>query len=340
MATNRRAVVVGASTLLGKELVEELNTSSAGWDLRLAETSDAGGQLVAGGDEALVVQPLTPDIFEGREVAFFAAEPEITRAHWREARDAGAVVMDVFAALEDEAEAAVRSPWIANGRAPKVDAAVVIPAHPAALMLGVVASRLGAALGRVHLAATILEPASQQGSGGLDEMHQQTVGLLGFHSLPQEVYDGQVAFNLRVGFGESAKADMGKISATIRRHLSAIGGEAMGSAVSFQLVQAPVFHAYTMSVYVQVSAKAEAMAVRQALQGGVVHVVRANEDAPTNQSVVEEEGIAIAVSEDASSAGEVRGFWLWMAADNLKLAARHAVACAEEVAAVRGAKPQ
>lgn len=30
-----------------------------------------------------------------------------------------------------------------------------------------------------------------------------------------------------------------------------------------------------------------------------------------------------------------RGYWLWMAADNLKLAARHAVTCGAEFAALR-----
>src|ERR1700748_3053382 len=74
MATNLRGVVVGASTLLGKELIEELNTSETGWDLRIADTGDTSGQLLAGGDEALVVQSLTPDIFEARDVAFFTAE--------------------------------------------------------------------------------------------------------------------------------------------------------------------------------------------------------------------------------------------------------------------------
>ena len=80
MATNLRGVVVGASTLLGKELIEELNTSETAWDLRLADTGESSGQLVAGGDEALVVQPLSPDIFEARDVAFFAAEPQTTRS--------------------------------------------------------------------------------------------------------------------------------------------------------------------------------------------------------------------------------------------------------------------
>lgn len=339
MTTNLRGVVVGASTLLGKELIEELNASQTAWDLRLADTGDSSGQLVAGGDEALVVQPLSPDIFHARDIAFFAADPQTTRTYWREARTAGAGLVDLTATLETEPGAIVRSPWIPNGRAPAIDTAAVIPAHPAAVMLGIVASRLAGAFGRVQLAATVLEPASQQGSSGVDEMHQQTVGLLGFHALPQEVYDAQVAFNLRIGVGEAAKLDTGAIAATIRRHLKVVAGESIASSVTLQLVQAPVFHGYTMSVYAQLPTDADATAVRRALHGGVLHVTNAHEEAPSNQSVVQEPGIALALAEESAAAG-TRGFWLWIAADNLKLAARHAVACAEELAALRAAKPQ
>jgi aspartate-semialdehyde dehydrogenase len=340
MASNLRGVVVGASTLLGKELIGELNSSETPWDLRLADTGDSGGQLVAGGDEALVIQPLSPDIFDARDVAFFAAEPNTTRAHWREAHSAGAAVIDLTSALESEPGAMVRSPWIPGSPAPSANTAVVIPAHPAAVMLGVVASRLAAAFNRVHLAATVLEPASQQGSRGVDEMHQQTVSLLGFHSLPQEVYDAQVAFNLRIGVGEAAKLDMGAIASTLRGHLKLIARESIASSIALQLVQAPVFHGYTMSVYAQLPTNADAATVRRALHGGVLHLTNAHEEAPTNQSVVEEPGIAVAITEDLPAPDNTRGFWLWIAADNLKLTARHAVACAEELATLRAGRPQ
>jgi aspartate-semialdehyde dehydrogenase len=340
MAINFCGVVVGASTLLGKELIGELNSSAAPWDLRLADTGDSSGQLVAGGDEALIIQPLSPDIFNLRDIAFFAAEPQTTHAHWREAQSAGAAVIDLTAALESEPGAIVRSPWIPGSSAPLSGTPVIIPAHPAAVMLGMVASRLAAAFNQVHLAATVLEPASQQGSSGVDEMHQQTVSLLGFHSLPQEVYDAQVAFNLRIGVGEAAKLDMGAIASTIRRHLKVIAGESIASSIALQLVHAPVFHGYTMSVYAQLPANADATAVRRALHGGVLHLTNAHEEAPSNQSVVEEPGIAVALTEDLPTPDNTRGFWLWIAADNLKLAARHAVACAEELVALRAVKPQ
>jgi aspartate-semialdehyde dehydrogenase len=335
MANTLRAVIVGASTLLGKELIDELNKSETEWDVRLTDAADSGGQLIAGNDEPLVVQPLTPDIFEGRDVAFFAEGVASTRAHWREAQMAKAAVVDLTGALKDQQGALIRSPWILDGKAPDRGTSVVIPAHPAAVMLGLVGSRLIKAFGHVHLAATVMEPASQQGTRGMDELHQQTVSLLGFHSVPQELYDAQVAFNLRIGLGEAAKVDLSKIADAIRRDLRAVAGEAVASSIAMQLVQAPVFHGYTMSVFVQPPENVHLAAVRSALEGGVIELTESAEDAPSNQSVTQESGISIAMRKDAAPQTDVRGYWLWMAADNLKFAARQAVACAEELSALR-----
>jgi aspartate-semialdehyde dehydrogenase len=332
-----RGVIVGASTLLGKELSEELNSAQPAWDVGLADTGEASGQIVATGDEAAVIQPLRPEVFDGVDVAFFAESAAIARSHWREAQAAGASVLDLTGGLEDESGVLVRSPWVSGGVAPGLATTAVVPAHPAAVMLGLVATRLQAALGPVRLAATVMEPASQQGSRGLDEMYHQTVSLMGFHSLPQDIYDGQVAFNLRVSVGESAKLDLSKIAGTIRRHIAVIAGEDVAGVTALQLVQVPVFHGYTMSVFVELPKGADLSAVRKAVAGGAVEVVDGGDESPSNQSVAESTSIKVLVREEPAADGN-RAYWLWMAADNLKLAARHAVECATEVAALRPAR--
>ena len=70
-----RAAIVGASTLLGRELAEQLNQASgAMWDIALLDDEDAIGQMTVAGDEPLVIQPLTPGAFERMDVVFFASD--------------------------------------------------------------------------------------------------------------------------------------------------------------------------------------------------------------------------------------------------------------------------
>lgn len=335
MADKLRAVIIGASTLLGKELIEELNNSTTKWELTAADAADSAGRLVAAAEEPFLIQPLTPDVFEGKDVAFFVESVTTTRAHWLEGQRAKAAVVDLTGALENERQAIVRCPWVEGGRKPDSRTAVICPAHPAAVMLGVVGSRILSSLGRVQLAATVLEPASQQGTRGMDELHRQTVSLLGFHALPQELYGRQVAFNLQISLSAEAQADLGKIANRIRHDVKAIAGDSVASAIAIQLVQAPVFHGYTMSVFAELPESVDAAALQKALQGGVVKLEARGDDAPSNQSVAQEADIMVAIREDVARRPGTRAYWLWMAVDNLKLTARNAVACAEELSVAR-----
>lgn len=79
-STILHAAIVGASSLLGKELADELNRSGgAVWEITLLDVADSAGQVTAAGDEPLVIQELTDDSFTGMDVVFFASDPAATR---------------------------------------------------------------------------------------------------------------------------------------------------------------------------------------------------------------------------------------------------------------------
>ncbi len=328
-----RAAVVGASTVQAKELLEELNSSpAAAWDVRLLDEGEGEqAQLSVAGEEAVLIQPLNREALETMDLVFFAGERETARELVGAARAAGAAVVDLTGALEGEPNFLVRCPWLAAGGRPDLTTVGITVPQPASVMLAMAAQRLGK-MDLVSLSATVLEPASQAGKAALDEMHQQTVSLLSFQSVPKDVFDTQVAFNLQTELGEAAKVNLGGVAATLRRHLGLILGEEASSQVHFQLVQAPVFHGYTISALAQLRGNATEAAVRETLHGGVI---QAEEDTvPSNAAVVESGDVLLAVRSDS---GDVEGklWWLWMAADNLRLHARVAVAAALEMAALR-----
>ncbi len=328
-----RAAIVGAATLLGKELAEELNNSAAAaWTtVLLDESNDAETQLTAAGDEPAVIQPLNAEALERVDIVFFAGTSETTREFWRRPAAEGAAIVDLSGALENEPGFAVRCPWLPGGQKPDLTTPGVIAPHPAALMLAIAADRLGR-LGLQTISATVLEPASQAGSAGLDELHQQTVSLLSFQSVPKEVFDSQVAFNLQTALGEDSKVLLDGVRDVIRRHLRVMLPEKIADAIHFQLVQAPVFHGYTVSALAQMDRNLTAEEVRQALNGGVV--VADDETVPSNLAAAEAGDLLVSVRAD-SDARSAASHWLWMASDNLRLAARGAVAAAMELASLR-----
>ena len=98
------------------------------------------------------------------------------------------------------------------------------------------------------------------------------------------------------------------------------------------LVQAPVFHAHTFSIYVEVEDSVSVGDFARALSGEHVLLARGPEDDPSNVNVAGKDEIMLALRRDAS---HENGFWLWAAVDNLRLSALTAVDCANALAAVR-----
>jgi aspartate-semialdehyde dehydrogenase len=332
-----RAAVVGASSLLGKELARELNGSDAVvWDLTLldAEISDpmqVGGQITSAGDEAALIQAIAPGAFAGIDVVLFAGSAATTEAHWKEAMAAGAALVDASGALYGVSAAKVRSPWVDGSEIlAHSSGEILIAAHPAAVMLGIVVSRLRKQWPDVRVVATVMEPASQEGSAGLDEMHQQTIALLSFQSVPKDVYGTQVAFNMSVSSPAEAKVSLREVSTRVHSDLASIAGEAAADSVALQFVQASVFNGYTASAFVELDGAKEE--VEAALRGGLVSVAASDDEAPSNLSASEQGQLLVSVCAELAGSG-VRGYWLWMAVDNLRLAALNAAACASELVA-------
>ena len=110
-------------------------------------------------------------------------------------------------------------------RGPDLTTPAVVSAHPAALMLLLVINRLHARRPLRAVSATVFEPASQHGRAAMDELHQQTVSLLSFQTLPREQFDAQVAFNLLPSLGDAAKVNLEAAKQRIAAHYAALSAE-------------------------------------------------------------------------------------------------------------------
>jgi len=331
-----RAAIVGAATLKGKELKEVLEDRSfPAVDIRLLDDDESLGQLERVQDEVAIVQPVTPDQLKNVDFTFFASEHNFTRANWKLARAAGSAIVDLSYALEDEPSVPVRAPWIERELGQQaqlnLDSNAVMIAHPAAVTLALLLLRARKAGPIRRAVATFFEPVSEQGRRGMDELHEQTVNLLSFQQMPTGVFDTQVAFNMVGRYGPGSAQSLEAIERRISGHLAALlSGHAPMPAL--MLVQAPVFHAHTFSVYIELGQNIPPGDFLKALNGEHVHIARAPEDAPSNVNVAGKDEVLVAVRRDAA---HENGVWIWAAVDNLRLAAITAVDCASALAAVR-----
>ena len=333
-----KIAIAGASSLLGRELKEAISESPlAGASFTLLDEEEARGQLDQVGDEVTFIQAIGPDAFEHVDFTFFCGTESLTRKHWREALRSGSTVLDMSGALDQEAGVVVRAPWLGS-EAATVDlyTPAVVPAHPASVALGLLMERVQQVAPVRLTAATVLAPASEFGRGAMDELHQQTVSLLSFQGLPRAIYDAQAAYNLLSGLGESSTINLAAVDARIRRHYEALSA-GRWPALSLQLVHVPVFHGLTFSIAVDLERPVEIAALEEILSGERLDLVLEDTDSPSNLAATGQNDVLVRMRPEQTGRNPnlTSRLWLWAAADNLRLNAQNAVACALDLRRLR-----
>jgi aspartate-semialdehyde dehydrogenase len=329
-----RIAIVGATSLMGKEIAEILRDRNfPAVDIRLLDDDQSLGQLEAVGDEMTFIQSIRPEQFEHVDFTFFSSDPRATRAKWETARDFGNTIIDSTGVLEEAPGASIRSPWverqIGQPVPPQLQPGPVVVAHPAATALAMLALRAEKFAKVERMIVTLFEPASEYGQKGMDELHEQTVNLLAFQDLPKNVFDVQVAFNMVARYGRRSRHSIEKVSQRVLKHYRQLAPGAIEP--SLVTVQAPVFHGYAFSIYLETEKPAAIKDFSDALAGEHVVITKPDET-PNNVSAAGQEDILVSLSADAS---RKNGIWLWAAIDNLRVSAVTAIECAETLTVSR-----
>ena len=335
-----RVAIVGAGTLKGKELKEVLEDRNfPAMDIKLLDDEESLGQLDSVADEATFIQSVLPENLQGAEIVFFASDENFTRKNWSLAKKAGALVVDLSYALEAEPGGGVRAPWIereleqAEGVRPpaQLDSTLAVIAHPAAVVLALLLLRAQKAGTLRNAVCTAFEPASEHGRRGLDELHGQTVNLLSFQQMTKEVFDAQVAFNMLARYGEKSTPALESVERRVLAHLEKIT-EGRTTVPALALAQAPVFHGHVFSLYLEFEQAVAAGDLERTLTGDHVNLARLADESASNVSAAGQDEVLVEIRRDSR---HQRGYWLWAAADNLRIAALTAVDCAAALARMR-----
>jgi aspartate-semialdehyde dehydrogenase len=333
-----KIAIAGASSLLGRELKEVISESPlAAASFTLLDEGEAQGQLDQVGDEVTFIQTIGVDAFERVDFTFFTGNEAMTRKYWRQALRSGSTVLDLSGALDQETGVVVRAPWLGS-EAATVDlfTPAVVPAHPAAVALGLLIERVQQAAPVRMAAATVMVPASEFGRGAMDELHQQTVSLLSFQGIPRAIYDAQAAYNLLGGLGESSALNLSAVEARIRRHYDALSA-GRWPGLALQVVHVPVFHGLTFSIAVDLEKLVEITALEEALGGEHVDLVLEDTDSPSNLAATGQNDVLVRMRPEQSGRNPnlTSRLWLWAAADNLRLHAQNALECALDLRRLR-----
>jgi len=321
--------IVGGETLLGKEVQELLEARKL--NVQLVASLEDASILTRGSDEPLVMSSLESADLASAGIAILAASKETGHKAYEKIHGAKSapVVLDLTGALEDLAESRLRAPMIeraTEGSGIDTKSPVQTIAHPAAIAIALLLTHLAKAGAIRRSVIEIFEPVSERGKAGIDELQKQTVALLSFKPLPKELFDAQVSFNMLSQFGSDSPLSLEEIELKIDRHLASLlassdehGGTPMPS---LRLIQAPLFHGYSISAWVEFEENPGMDSIFQALGSSHIDVRTKDHEPPSNVGVAGQSGITVgSISQDRN---QPRAWWFWMAADNLQIVAENA----------------
>jgi aspartate-semialdehyde dehydrogenase len=320
--------LIGGETLLGRELRDVLATAGPALDVKLiaGETEEAGTLTVQSGEPTLVTG-LDSESLRTAAAILLASSPELSQKVI--GMQLPGAIVDLTFAAEDDPRARLRAPAVEPaGFEPASNMHVI--AHPAAIALALFLNPLHLRH-RVRAAVVqVFEPASERGLKGLDELQQQTVSLLSFKGLPKTIFDAQLAFSMLARYGEEAPAALQEIELRIERHLATLlANSSRAPLPSLRLVQAPVFHGYSFGIWVDFEDNPGVDALEKTLAAAGVDVRDESLEPPNNAGIAGQSGIAVGAI--AMDRNHPSACWVWMVADNLRLAAENAVAVAQVV---------
>ncbi|HWE07239.1 MAG TPA: Asd/ArgC dimerization domain-containing protein [Rhizomicrobium sp.] len=172
----------------------------------------------------------------------------------------------------------------------------------------------------------VFEPASERGQKGLDELQQQTIATLNFRKLPTDVFDAQLSFNMLARYGEEAMEPLEGIEQRIEKHVaSLLSAHPAVPMPSLRVIQAPVFHGHSFSLWVEFAENPGVKALGEILTEAGIDV--RPDDPPSNALIAGQSGLSAgAITVDSN---QPRAAWIWAVADNFRLVAENAVAAAQ-----------
>ncbi len=341
-----RIAVVGASSLLGKELLSLLEESPFPVS-RIITVEDESGDpglpildLREGSHEGVGEAGIHPDELDLIFVSSLSKRapkflgPRVAEGALAGSERARPAVIDLTGGLSSAGNELLRVPFLERGRVssaispPLQEARLIASPHSAAIVLSALLLRTARRFQIESAVAQVFAPASELGPLAIEELQNQAVSLLGFKEIPQAIFGGQLAFNLLPRFSGERAGVMELLEHRVRKELERyFRGRAVLPAL--RVFPAPIFYSLALSLYLEMREPCDPQALASALAGKPVEVRKPSGRSPSSMDAAGTDGILVdTVTADPS---RPTGLWIWATADNLRLAARNAIAIAEDL---------
>jgi aspartate-semialdehyde dehydrogenase len=315
-----RIGIVNPLTLVGNEIKTILRDRSFPFAkvTLLDSTGKAAGALTEVSDEPAVVTAVSDDELEDLDLVFFCGPAALNREWIDRYREDRFAVIDVSQpSTIEQGKLAVAG--INLDDIHETDDLLISP-HPVAIPIALILHQIQT-LSAVELcAATVVQPASEFEQIGVEELAQQAVSVLNIQSVPKEVFDRQLAFNLYPAPEHNEEFIVEQI-----RSLTDPDAQ-----LALLITQGTILHSHTFSLFVKTRDDLSVDQITSRLQENpAIVLAEGDQTFDTIDAAGKDEVLVAEVRRDPSIRG---GFWVWAVCDNLRRgSALNAVLVAEKV---------
>jgi aspartate-semialdehyde dehydrogenase len=315
-----RIGIVNPLTLVGNEIKTILRERSFPFAklTLLDSTGKTTGALTELDDEPAVVTAASDDELEDLDLVFFCGPPAGNREWIEQHRDDRFMVIDVSQpSTIQEGRLAVAG---INLQEIGPDDTLIISPHPVAIPMALILHQIGM-LSVVELcAATVVQPASEFDQIGVEELAQQTISVLSVKSVPKEIFDRQLAFNLYPAPEHNEEFIVDQV-----RQLTDADTQ-----LALLITQGTIFHGHTFSLFIRTRDDLSVDQIGSRLRENPAIVLPEQDQSfGTIDAAGKDEVLVAEVRRDPTIHG---GFWVWAVCDNLRRSsALNAVLVVEKV---------
>ncbi len=332
MKSERNLAVVGATGLVGREMLKILEERSFGVKgIRLFASGRSAGSTYPFRGSHVPVENLADADFTGTDVVLASAGAAVSRQFAPRAVAAGAVVIDNTSAFRMDPEVPLVVPEV-NAFEIARHRGIIANPNCTTIQLVVALAPLHAAFGLRRVVVSTYQAVSGAGRKGIEELTRQCMALLSGRPVDIDVFPHQIAFNVLPHIDrfeeDGFTCEEHKVMSETRKILGL-----PDLAITATTVRVPVLNGHSESVNVTFDREPDLDEVRAVLERASGVVV---EDEPMDATYPMALGIS---GRDEVFVGRIRrdpsapnSLHLWVVADNLrKGAALNAVQIAEHL---------
>ncbi len=313
--------LIGTDSLRGKEIKNVLERKPFPLDnieFFDPDVEDEYSKLTRFQSEPKVITAVTEKALSGIDLLFLASEKKINQKYGRLAARDKSVVIDLEESFTDDKDVPVVVAGVNTDKVLGAKPRLISNPNPATIFLSHLfhVIREEAAISRAVV--TVMQPVSVFGETGIQELADQSVGMLNSTALTKKIFKAQIAFNL---LSQVSPVDKQGFSATERQILRETR-EVMDDPdfpLSLSLVQVPVFLAYSLMLYFELDQRLTLAKLEEGLRASPhIKYCTSTQSCPTSAvSAAGQEKIYVGQLKQEKNRPHI--FWIWAAADNLTL---------------------